>query len=102
MKSYDAQTKQKLENVEIVRYKKKDYKFEELKTFLEKYARDDKKELVEKEETKEEKKPETKSKEDIKKERKAKKPYYELYDYRQFNTRILESEKAGIVFYTTS
>lgn len=37
-----------------------------------------------------------------KKDRKSKKPYAELYDYRQLNSKILDQEKAGIVFYVST
>ncbi|CDW85441.1 UNKNOWN [Stylonychia lemnae] len=100
LQSFDMDKNITLENQTATLYQKKDIKFDELKEFFGKYARFNKIEVPQRaSDSAKAEEPKTKSEE--KKERKNK-AYYELYDYRQFNSKILESDKAGLVFYITS
>lgn len=47
--SYDPESKNPLEQITTIKYDKKDYKLDELKEFLEPFARDSKKEVKEEE-----------------------------------------------------
>eukprot|EP00347_Sterkiella_histriomuscorum_P011459 403372372 len=106
LKSFDIDANSTIDKIEKILYKKKDIKFEELKDFFNQYARYGKKEALESAKqsssSSSSSEEESETKTSSKKDRRAKKPYAELYDYRQFNSKILEQEKAALVFYITS
>lgn len=96
--THNTTTNEKLEMFSIVKYDQKDFKLEELKTYLSQFARADK---VEPPEYESEKKIESSQEDSDKPQRKQKKPYAELYTDRHFNTHIADNEKAALVFYIT-
>jgi hypothetical protein len=96
-KTFDTTTNQTLEVAPILKYDKKEYKLDELKTYLSQFARAEKIEAPFKESEKKEEGEELKQT-----SRKQKKPYAELYTDRHFNTHIADNERAALVFFITS
>ena len=99
VKSYDPETKTVLDNPEIVTYEQAEFKFEEMRQFLNEFARSEKKSAPEDPKKKDSKKKESSSDDDSSSNRRQKKPYSEIYDHRQFTSKILDSEKAALTFF---
>lgn len=98
LKSYDANDNKTLDIVEVIRYGKKEYKLDELKEFLQPFARSTKKPHHKKEEAHgDNAKSDEESAQTSAKGRK--KPYAELYTDRHFNTHIADNEKAALVYF---
>lgn len=101
LQSFNITTNQTLEVVPVLKYDKKDYKLDELKTYLSQFARNEKIEAPVKEQDKKNEAKEDQEQQQTT-QRKQKKPYAELYTDRHFNTQIADNEKAALVFYITS
>jgi hypothetical protein len=104
LKSFDIESNQTIEEVEQIKYSKKEYKIDELKEFLNPLALNGKKDLpksASKSKASNEEGSDDSSSSNSAEKAKRKKPYADIYNDRHFNTHIGDNEKAALVFFIT-